>query len=291
MEKRIAVLGGTGMAGHIAVAYFDEQGFDVSYTSRTSPISPKSHPIDAMDTDSLVKWLDDLNPDVLINCMGVLQKESEARPDRAIFINGYLPKFLANRYAKSSMKIIHLSTDCVFSGTRGGYLEAENPNGETTYDRTKALGEITNDKDLTFRMSIIGPDTNVNGTGLFNWFMSQSGEIRGYTKALWNGITSIELMRAIQKALQQNLTGLYHLVAPNPIDKYNLLKLFKDIFNKNDIEILPFDDFSVDKSLINTRIDFDFDVCSYVEQINDMKIWIDEHADMYPHYKNIKIER
>ena len=283
--KRIAVLGGTGMAGHVAVRFLSEQGYDVYFTSRSAPDAPNSMPIDATDIHMLCAWLDKVQPGVVLNCMGILQKEADERPDRAILINSFLPKYLAYLYSNTQTKIIHLSTDCVFSGKRGGYMEDDLPDGETIYDRTKALGEINNYKDLTFRMSIIGPDCNENGSGLFNWFMQQKGTIRGFTKAIWNGVSTIELSRAVDAAIKQNLTGLYQLVPSEVIDKYSLLQLFCDVFNSSDVEVEPFEYFVADKTLVNTRMDFDFAVRSYSHQIHDMRSWIEMHKEEYLHYE------
>ena len=195
-----------------------------------------------------------------------------------------MPRYLEKKYQDTKTKIIHLSTDCVFSGNRGSYTETDIPDGETVYDRSKALGEIDNTKDLTFRMSIIGPDSNMHGVGLFNWFMGQQGKIRGFTKAMWTGITTTELARAVDAAIKQDLTGLYHLVPNEPIDKYSLLLLFKEAFNRTDIIIEPYEDFVVDKTLVNKRTDFDFNVRNYREQIKDMHDWVANHEKMYRHY-------
>jgi len=283
--KRIAILGGTGMAGNVAVTYLSELGYDVFFMSLDAPDTGKSKALDATDFPALTKWLDTVVPDVVFNCLGTLVKDSEARPDIAILLNSYLPHFLEFKYRNTKTKIIHLSTDCVFSGSRSGYKETNVPDGETVYDRTKALGEIVNDKNLTFRMSIIGPDRNAKGIGLFNWFMSQSGIIRGYSKAMWTGLTTIELARAVDAAIKQDLTGLYHLVPDKSIDKYSLLILFKKIFGKVDVEIEAYDGFVTDKTLINTRTDFDFVVHDYPKQLEDMKDWIENHSELYKHYK------
>jgi len=282
--KRIAVLGGTGMAGNVAVTFLGEQGYDMYYMSLDAPDTKKSKALDATDIPALSEWLDNVKPDIIFNCLGILVKESDERPDIAILLNSYLPRYLEHKYVEKKVKIIHLSTDCVYSGTRGRYTETDTPDGETIYDRTKVLGEINNDKDLTFRMSIVGPDKNAKGTGLFNWFMSQSGVIRGYTKAIWTGVTTIELARAVDAAIKQNLTGLYHLVPDVPIDKYNLLLLFRDIFERTDIEIEPYNDYASDKSLINTRKDFDFKVRCYKVQLADMRDWVYKHNRLYNHY-------
>jgi dTDP-4-dehydrorhamnose reductase len=151
------------------------------------------------------------------------------------------------------------------------------------YDRSKALGEVANQKDLTLRMSIIGPDRDINGTGLFNWFMKQAGSIGGYQKAIWNGITTMELARGIDAAIKCGLSGIYQLVTPRSIDKYHLLLLFKEVFHKR-IEITPVDTIVLDKSLINTRSDFDFEVKAYREQIQDMYTWVEQHRQLYGHY-------
>lgn len=279
--KKIAVLGGTGMAGHVITAFLAEENFDVYSVSKSAKDSSRSKALDITDFSTLGNWLDEVCPEVIVNCIGVLQKISKERPDIAILINSYLPHWIEQRYNNSTVKLIHLSTDCVFSGTRGGYKEDDPRDGDTFYDRSKALGEVINNKDLTFRMSIIGPDRHENGTGLFNWFMKQQGLIRGYTKAFWNGITTIELARAIKAAIEQNLSGLYHLVPRKTIDKYHLLLLIKDVFNRKDITIEPFDDFVVDKTLVNTRTDFQFEVLPYRHQIENMKTWINKHEDYY----------
>jgi len=283
--KRIAVPGGTGMAGNVAVTCLKELGYDVHYASLDAPDTSTSKSLDATDIPVLEAWLDAVKPDVVFNCLGVLIKACDERPDIAILLNSYIPRYLEQKYSGTAVKVIHLSTDCVFSGTRGGYREADIPDGNTVYDRSKILGEINNDKDLTFRMSIIGPDRNKNGVGLFNWFMGQRGTIRGFTKVLWTGVTTIELARAVDAAISQDLTGLYHLVPDEPIDKYSLLQLFKDTFRRTDIEIEPYDGFVVDKTLVNTRTDFSFKVCDYRQQINDMHDWITRHKAQYGHYE------
>lgn len=282
--KKIVVMGSTGMAGHVVSLYLEERGYDVYRTSRSQKNGEKSAAIDVCDIPALERWLDSVKPDVVVNCIGLLQRDAQEHPDKAILINSYLPKRLESKYRQANTKLIHLSTDCVFSGSRGRYHESDFPDGETIYDRSKALGEVNNDKDLTFRMSIIGPDTDFRGTGLFNWFMKQTGSINGYGKVIWNGVTTIELARGIDAAIEQNLCGLYHLVSEKYIDKYHLLLLFQKVFGKNDVEICYSDDVVLDKSLVNTRADFGFSVKDYPEQIADMKAWMQMHREMYSNY-------
>lgn len=282
--KRVAVLGSTGMAGHTVALYLEERGYEVFRAARGEKNSEKNAAIDVLDFVTLGNWLDQVKPDVIINCVGILNKACDLRPDLSILINSYLPHWLEQKYSQSLNKVIHMSTDCVFSGARGSYSENDVPDGSTMYDRTKALGELLNNKDLTFRMSIIGPDINPDGIGLFNWFMRQQGQINGYGKAIWTGVTTIELARAMDVAIQKDVVGLYHLVPDNGIDKFSLLKLFKSAFDKNNVDIVRTEDVVIDKSLVNHRIDFDFTVRNYTSQVDDMKAWVVEHSSLYPHY-------
>lgn len=282
--KKVAVLGSTGMAGHVIALYLEEHGYDVYRASRSQETNRKSISLDISDFFLAERWLDQINPDIVVNCIGLLQRASQEQPNRAVLINSYMPHWLESKYAASETRVIHISTDCVFSGKRGEYKENDFQDGDTMYDRSKALGEINNDKDLTLRMSIIGPDIDPAGTGLFNWFMKQSGMVGGYTKVIWNGITTIELSRGIDKAISKGLKGLYQLVPQEPIDKYSLLCLFQSIFNKNDVVITKNEIVVSNKSLLNTRKDFDYTVKGYREQIEDLKIWIVNHKKLYPHY-------
>jgi len=278
---KVAVLGATGMAGHVISLYLEELGYEVFRLSRSGGTEGKAISIDASDCRGLTACLDAIDPDVVVNAVGLLQKESETYPDLAVLLNAYLPHHISTHYRERRARLIHLSTDCVFSGESGGYLEHSVRDGKTMYDRTKALGEVVNDKDLTFRMSIVGPDRRKNGTGLFHWFMQQRGVVRGYTRAVWNGVTTVELARAVHEAIRQNLTGLYHLTPAATITKYELCRLFRDAFDRKDIEIVPYDGFVVDKTLVNTRSDFDFGLPDYPEMINRMALWVREHRELY----------
>lgn len=280
----ILVLGAGGMAGHVVATYLAEKGHNVTTISARNKLNKNTVLLDVRDTAKLRNLLDTSDFDVVINCIGVLIQQSESRKDLASYLNGYLPHFLENFYENSNTRVIHLSTDCVFSGKNAPYYENSPYDGETFYDRSKALGEIINSKDLTLRMSIIGPDMQENGVGLFNWFYAQSGTIKGYEKAIWNGITTIELAKGIESAIDQRLTGLYHLVPNENISKYALLNLFAKTFNKTDLSISPDTSIEQDKTLVNSRTDFSYSVPSYAMMIEEMKNWIKDHQDLYGHY-------
>lgn len=281
---KVFVLGGTGMAGHTISIYLKEAGYDVTAFSRSKVDYCKNINGDITDFESLKKIIVEGQYDAIINAIGILNQGAEDCKSTAVLLNSYLPHFLSDITKNIKTRIIHMSTDCVFSGKTGGYSETSFRDGATFYDRSKALGELENQKDLTFRNSIIGPDMTEKGIGLFNWFMKQQGQINGFTKAIWTGVTTLTLAKAMEQAIKENLTGLYNLVNSETISKYELLKLFNKYMKSDEIEILPSNQLSLDKSLINNRTDFSFKVPSYEEMIIEMKEWIDNHKQLYPHY-------
>ena len=133
----------------------------------------------------------------------------------------------------------------------------------------------------------MGPDIKPSGIGLFNWFMKQEGEVGGYTGAIWTGVTTYTLAKAMEQALKENLTGLYNLVNNESINKYDLLGLFNKYFRAGEVKINPNDKLQLDKSLRRKREDFSFVVPSYEQQVKEMREWVDAHPSLYPHY-NVK---
>jgi len=281
---KLLVLGATGMAGHTITLYLNEAGHDVTAFSRSKFSYCNNIIGDARDLDLLGAIVEDGNYDAVINAIGVLSDEAEINKSLAVLLNSHLPHFLSDFTKAMKTRIIHMSTDCVFSGKTGGYSENSFRDGETFYDRSKALGELENNKDLTFRTSIIGPDSNEDGIGLFNWFMKQEKNISGFKKAIWSGVTTLTLAKAMEKAIDEELTGLYHLVNNEKLSKYDLLKMFNWYFKGAAIIIEPSDKVILDKSLVNNRADFMFKVPGYEDMIVDMKEWIEKHRDLYPHY-------
>lgn len=281
---KILVLGGSGLAGHIISIYFKEAGHDVTALSRREVNFCKSIIGDVTDFNMLENIINKGEFDAVINAIGILNNHAEENKTSAILLNSYLPHFLSEITKSKTTKIIHMSTDCVFSGKTGNYSENSFKDGTSFYDKTKALGELDNNKDLTFRNSIVGPDINANGIGLFNWFMKQNEKINGYSKVIWTGVTTITLAKAMEKALVQNLSGLYNLVNNDTISKYELLNLFNKHMRKSKIVILSNSNYEVDKSLINTRRDFSFVVPSYEEMVIEMSDWINNHSELYTHY-------
>ena len=280
---KFLILGATGMAGHTITYYLREQGHNVTTYSRTHIPFGKSSTGDITDS-SFLQWILLNNYDVVINCIGVLNEACDANPEKAIYLNSNLPHAIIDGLKNTKTKLIHMSTDGVFSGKAAPYSENSIHDGKTLYDQTKSLGEIISDQHLTFRNSIIGPDMKENGIGLFNWFMKQSGTINGYTGAIWTGVTTLTLAKAIEQAAAEDITGLYHLVNSTSISKFDLLQLFNKHFKDNKMTILPSPSVNIDRTLLNNRKDFSFIVPSYEEMIIEMKEWIESHKNLYPHY-------
>ncbi len=277
---KILLLGSEGMLGHVVRIYFQERGDEVFCTTRRDKKSELYFEIKD-NVSGIEKIIKEIKPDVVINCIGILTKAAEENKALAILINSYLPHYLDSLSEANKYKLIHVSTDCVFDGLEGGYDETSLPNARDFYGRTKALGEVINDRNVTLRTSIVGPDINEKGVGLFKWFMDQEESVGGYSKVVWTGITTIWFVKCMEQAIENDLTGLQHCVNNDFISKYDLLGLFKKHFNK-EIEIKVNDDVESAKTLIRTDLSFDFKIPSYEEMIKEMKEWVLTHKELYP---------
>lgn len=282
--KNILVLGSIGMAGHLITLYFKERGYNV--TAYSMQPFPYCNNIvgNALETENFKNMLLKGDYDVVINCIGILNQVADENRSLAVYLNSYLPHLVADTLKDKKTKLIHMSTDCVFAGNSGPYYENSLRDGLTFYDRSKALGEVEDSKNLTFRNSIVGPDMNENGIGLFNWFMKQRGEINGFTGAMWTGVTTLTLAKAMEQAIKENLCGLYNLVNNTSISKYDLLCLFNKYFRNNELTINKSESLKLDKSLRRKRNDFSFVVPTYEEMIREMSNWVNNHKDLYPMY-------
>ena len=282
---RFLVLGASGMAGHVISIYLSEQGHDVVGLCRRPVSFVPCIQGDVTDSDLLQECLWDSDFDAVINAVGILNQFAEQNPEKAAYINGAFPHHLAKMTQNLSTMVIHMSTDCVFAGNTGPYTELSTPDGASVYDKTKAQGELNDDKNMTLRNSIIGPDINEAGIGLFNWFMKQDGPINGFTKAMWTGLTTLELAKAMEYVAENRCTGLVNMVPDDNISKYDLLSLFNRYFKSGKIKISPSDELILDKTLVRTNFDCGFVPKSYEEQIAEMAEWVYRHAKLYPHYE------
>lgn len=275
MKQKVLILGAAGMAGHIITAYLkNTSSYDVITIARENQLFIPDFQLDVTNFDELSKVIQQTLPDFIINCIGILNRDAEDNIDKAILINAYLPHYLETITKYTSTQLIHISTDCVFSGTGGNYKESDVKDGKGYYAQSKALGEVINDKDLTIRTSIIGPELKNNGIGLLGWFLKQSGEVRGYTQAIWSGVTTLELAKYIYSYLQgSRLSGILHLTNNRPISKFDLLEIIKKVYQLKAISVVPHADYQSNKSFINTRVDVNYTVPDYQVMIEELKNW------------------
>ncbi len=286
MKKKILILGSTGLIGHQIHYLLSNDSkyeiFDIAYRNK---LHAGTLLLDIMDEKILNSEIKRIKPDYVINCVGTLIKESASDPELAIYTNSVLPHRLKNICNSLSIKLVHMSTDCVFSGkNKEPYKETDIKDGLDVYAKTKAIGEIIEDNHLTLRTSVIGPELKKDGEQLFNWFMSEKGEVEGFSDAIWSGVTSLELARGVDWAIENNICGLYQLTNGLPISKNEILKLFKKYTNKK-ISIRPISGINIDKSFIDTRKLINYPIPSYEQMISEMIDFIKKHLDLYPHYK------
>lgn len=284
---KVIVFGANGMAGHMIALYLQEQGHEVTgFVKSKNNLFPCIEG-NALESGLIRKIIRDGAYDFVINCIGILNKAVDAKLAEGIYINSVLPHLLEECVEGSQTKIIHISSDCVFTGNTGNYTEDSHPDAESYYGRTKALGELKSSgggQNLTFRTSIVGPELKEDGIGLFHWFMSQTGFVNGFTEVIWSGVTTLELAKAIDSAMKQNLTGLYHLVNNTVISKHDLLCLFNKYMNNDRTVIHQNGSFINDKSLVDTRGELHHRIPSYEVMVQELAVWMHDHEQIYRQY-------
>jgi len=263
---KILILGGHGMLGHrlwLNLQKEHEVWVTVRQTSSPFPNLPEfpsnrvRTDVDASNFDQVTRALASIQPDLVINCIGLIKQMGHLARDpiMSISLNALLPHRLSLICRAAKIRMVHISTDCVFSGKKGNYLESDESDAEDLYGRSKFLGEVAYPPhSITLRTSIIGRELKTR-LGLIEWFLSQKDgdTIRGYKHAIYSGFTTDELSRIIMNNIipYPELTGLYH-VSSDPINKYDLLQITNQVFGRR-INILPDEDFFVDRSLDSTR--------------------------------------
>ena len=285
MKSKVLIIGSTGLIGHQVYNYLKDNDdynlYNIAYRKKNQE---NTILLDARDEHNLIKQITSIRPQYIVNCIGILIKGSERDPENAIFLNSYMPHILARLANKINAKLIQISTDCVFSGYKQEpYVETDEKDGRGIYAISKGLGEVIDNQHLTLRTSVVGPELKSDGEELFHWFMSQSGSISGFTKAIWSGVTTIELAKAIKWSIENNILGLYHVTNNTTISKYELLKLFQKYTKKN-IDIIPVEGKHVDKSFIDTRLLMNYEIPSYDQMILDMVDLILNNRVLYSQY-------
>jgi dTDP-4-dehydrorhamnose reductase len=261
--KKILVLGASGMLGNAMLRVLADAGNVDAFGSTRSVESRNKLPaslrgrvvagVDVESADSLVRLFGTIKPDVVINGVGLVKQLAEADdPLSALPINALLPHRLARLCEVAGAKLIHFSTDCVFSGSRGMYTEADFPDANDLYGRSKYLGEVAYPHALTLRTSIIGHELG-GARSLIGWFLAQKGPVRGFTKAIFSGLPTVEVAHVVRDHVLPRLalTGLYHLAA-EPITKFDLLGHVAETYRMA-VQITPDDSLVIDRSLDSTR--------------------------------------
>ncbi|OEU63197.1 MAG: NAD(P)-dependent oxidoreductase [Desulfobacterales bacterium S5133MH16] len=278
---RILILGGDGMLGHQLFKNL-KSSHDVRVTLRQDLAvynkfmmfsSENTYPgIDVSKIDKLAKVLTNFHPDAVVNAIGIVKQLPEANKSiPSLEINALFPHRLALLCKEISARMIHLSTDCVFSGKKGNYKESDTSDPDDLYGRTKLLGEVSEKHCLTLRTSIIGQELS-RKKNLLEWFLSQKGSVNGYKKAIFSGFTTLELSRIIENMILNypDASGIYH-VSSDPISKFDLLSLIKAAL-KLPVEIISDESFACDRSLDSSKFrrEFNYNPPSWEEMICEL---------------------
>lgn len=267
---KLFVLGNKGVVGHVIALYFNEVGHDVVCSDDTAEASIKN-------------LITENSFDAIINCTAIVNQAAEEDKACATYLNSYLPHLLEQLTVGTKTVVVHRSTDCIFSGVKGQYTLEDWPDAKGFYARTKAVGELNNDKDITIRVSLIGPAQNEADGSLLNWYLNQEGEVKGFANAIWTGLTTLEYAKTIESLLNQKAHGVFQAAPDASISKYELIKIFEKYF-PGERTIIKVENNRVDKSLVPYWGNYDIQIKGYEEQISEMKEWIEKHPDLYPAY-------
>ncbi len=288
---KVLVIGATGMLGYSIFSNLSElSNFDVYGTVRNVkglesffPLTDKLIPnVDVKDFATLEKAVLGVKPDVVINCIGLIKQHDVSKQHvEAIEINALLPHKIAQLCDSIQARLVHFSTDCVFDGKTGSYLETDLPTATDLYGKSKCLGEVDYGKHVTLRTSIIGHELK-SSVSLIDWFLSQEGSVKGFSKAVFSGLPTVYVAKVLADYVLPNpsLSGLYQL-SVDPIDKFSLISKVADVYSKQ-IEIEKFEDFVMDRSLNSTKFreDTGFVAPSWDELVAIM------HTDYRKRYSN-----
>lgn len=289
--KKILILGASGMLGSALFRILPEMGHEVYGSLRQSKQTDflkktftnsqnLIYNIDVLNADQLNSLITQIQPDLIINCIGIIkQLDISNDPIYVLPINSILPYRLTELATRVGARLIHISTDCVFDGKKGNYLETDKPNAEDLYGKSKEIGEIKNKSNvITLRISLIGHELQSNHS-LVDWFLSQKKQVSGYKNAIFSGLTSLEMAKVIHHYIipNENLYGLYH-VSVNPISKYNLLKLIQEIYAVS-TTIIPETNVAIDRSLNSDKFQKDtgYQPPDWKQLIQEMKTYYDKY--------------
>ena len=283
---KILIFGTTGMLGHTLFNYLGQNNSDLNtfglvrdesdfrlFTKRQAKklISTK---FDIRHED-IRNIIEKVEPNLVLNCIGLIKQANKSKSFiDSISINSLLPHIFSKVCDDKKIRLLHFSTDCVFSGTKGNYSEKDTPDCNDVYGLTKLLGEVNNPNHLTLRTSIIGHELKKN-LGLLEWFLNEKNEIKGFSNAIFSGLTTLEIAKFVKNFIipEPNISGIYHL-SSKPISKYNLLKMINDLYNVNH-KITKFDEIMIDRSLNSNQLRkvTGYSPPEWDQMISEMKEW------------------
>ncbi|MFQ5346151.1 MAG: dTDP-4-dehydrorhamnose reductase family protein [Mariprofundus sp.] len=287
---RILILGGDGMLGHQLLKSW-QGNHEVRVTLRGDAMRYADYGLfssensfygmDVLDFPALEKTVRLFRPEAIVNAVGIVKQRAEAHDTiLSLEVNALLPHRLSQLCGEIDARLIHLSTDCVFSGDRGMYTENDLEDARDLYGRSKLMGEVHDAHAVTLRTSIIGLELSRNKS-LIEWFLAQSGQVKGFTRAIYSGFTTCEMARIIEHVLldYRSISGLWH-VASEPISKYALLSELRDLMQRRDIELLSENDFFCQRSLDATRFNTEtgYQPPSWHEMLRELAADIRERA-------------
>ncbi len=259
---KVIVIGATGMLGYSIFSNLSNSNdLDVYGTVRSVEGLEKYFPsidklllnVDIKEFETLEHALKQAKPDVVINCIGLIKQHDVSKQHvEAVEVNALLPHKIAQVCSSINARLIHFSTDCVFDGKAGNYVEADLPTATDLYGKSKCLGEVDYGSNITLRTSIIGHELK-SSVSLVDWFLSQEGTVKGFSKAIFSGLPTAYVAKVLKEYVLPNtsLSGLYQL-SVDPIDKYSLISKVSEVYSK-DIEIEKFEDFVIDRSLNSSK--------------------------------------
>jgi dTDP-4-dehydrorhamnose reductase len=261
---KILILGGDGMLGHqlflslrktheVRVTLHQDLNAYKQFNLFTTENSFSR--INVCQTDNLLSILSCFQPDVVINAIGIVkQREAAKETMLSLDVNAVFPHRLSQLCKIAGARLIHMSTDCVFSGRKGSYTENDLSDAEDLYGKSKSLGELHDTHCLTIRSSIIGLEL-LRKTGLIEWFLAQNGRIKGYHRAIFTGLTTQEMSRVIERVIVRHpeIFGVWHVSSETPITKFELLNVFSKMLNRQNIEIDLDENYVCDRSLLSER--------------------------------------
>ena len=269
------------MLGHMVYHFLDSTNkYDLFNLSFRNKLNSKTIIVDISDQQKLSNLINEISPDVIINCIGILIKGSNQNIKNAIYINGYFPHWLKDVCKEIDCKLIHISTDCVFSGKNGENDENSIKDAIDDYGKTKSLGEFNSINHLCIRTSIIGPELKQNGEGLMDWLFNQQGTINGFKNVFWSGVTTLELAKAIHFSIENNISGLWNVTNGEAISKFDLLKTIIKTFSINKLKLEPNTDKISDKSLKSIR-DINYKVPSYDRMLEELAEYYRQNKNKY----------